>query len=283
MLYIRKMCIINIINVEKHIIVLIYVHKKRMMSMNFIQTPNLPDKKVILALVDGRISGDLENAFKRLNIETLKTSKHPDVYEAVAYHPDIAFHHISRNKIIYAPGTNQLLVDNLKRRGFIMIEGSTRLSKVYPQSAAYNVARVGNIAFHNFNITDPVLKKALEEEGVKMVQVRQGYTRCSTAILNEHNIITSDKGIAEAAIKNGINALLIEPQKSIVLPGLDYGFLGGSSGLIDKNLWAIAGNLEKLEASEQIAEYLDKTGVKAISLSDDYVVDVGTIMPLATE
>ena len=95
--------------------------------MNFIRNPNIPDRKVTLAMVDGRISSDPEDAFKRLNIEILKTSRHTDVYDAVAYHPDIAFHHISYNKIIYAPGTDQLLVDNLKKRGFVQTKGTTRL------------------------------------------------------------------------------------------------------------------------------------------------------------
>jgi len=45
-----------------------------------------------------------------------------------------------------------------------------------------------------------------------------------------------DRGIAKVAEKKGIDVLVIE-EDAILLPGFKNGFIGGSTGLIDKEKW----------------------------------------------
>jgi dihydroorotate dehydrogenase len=112
-------------------------------------------------------------------------------------------HHLGSEKIIYAPGTNTEFLDALKAYGFRLIEGKTVLSDSYPGNIAYNAARVGNYAIHNFRYTDPLLKDMLEKTGVEFINVKQGYSKCSICIVDQNRIITSDKGIEKAAEKKG--------------------------------------------------------------------------------
>ena len=166
--------------------------------------------------------------------------------------------------------------------GFKLIEGSTMLRPRYPYDIAYNVARVGKFAFHNLKYTDFVLKKELEKAGVELVHVNQGYTKCSVSVIDANSIITSDKGIAKAASKKGLDVLLIKPEENILLPGLGHGFIGGSSGMINRDKWMVAGDFETLESCGNIKKFLEKKGISCVFVRNQPVIDIGSIIPLLT-
>jgi len=73
---------------------------------------------------------------------------------------------------------------------------------------------------------------------------------------------------------------LVIEEDAILLPGFKNGFIGGSTGLIDKEKWALAGDMRKLRSCEAIEDFLAQKGVKAVSLSEEPVVDIGTIIRL---
>ena len=250
--------------------------------MDYIALPNLPEGSVNLAVIDGRISSAAEGQLLLNKIKLIKTSRHTGVYEAVSYHPDIMFHHIGLNRIVYAPGTDDTLLNVLSGFGFNLIKGDSELSSKYPCDIAYNVARVGMFFFHNMKYTDAVLKSELEKCGIEPVHVEQGYAKCSISIANGSSIITSDTGIARVAEKKGIDVLLIDFKQNILLPGLSYGFIGGCSGLVGKSMWAVNGDEKKLTSFKEIHDFLSRKNIQLLSLSDDQVVDIGSIIPLMT-
>ncbi len=250
--------------------------------MNFINIPNLPQQPVRLVVIDGRSDKEIIDNLAGMGIKAIKTLKHTGVYDAISYHPDIMLHHIKDQCIVYAPGTPPDILYELSYYGFILIPGETPLSHSYPGDIAYNVARVCNMAFHNFNHTDPVLKFHLIKAGVELVHVNQGYSKCSISVVDDKSIITSDRGIAKTASEKGIDVLFTEPDPGIRLPGLNYGFIGGSTGLLDRSIWATAGSLGSLKSSHQIHNFLANRGIKAVSLSLQQITDIGTIIPLLT-
>lgn len=248
--------------------------------MNFIETPNLPKGPVGLVILDGRIDEKIEQSLAKRNIKVLKTCAHADVYEAIAYHPDIVLHHLGEEYIVYAPGTSEHLLKMLKNLSFVLLEGEKHLGPKYPANIAYNVARVGKLAFHNFKYSDPILKQELVRRGVKLVNVNQGYSKCSISIVDEKSIITADRGIAKAAIDNGIETLVIDSDENISLPGLSYGLIGGSTGLLDKSKWAVSGDFWTLASAYKISHFLNERGIELISLSDEQIIDIGSIISL---
>lgn len=250
--------------------------------LEFVDTPNSPAAPATLAVVDGRITCKIECFLLSKGIRLIKTQKHPGVLDAVSYHPDIMLHHIGGNRIVYAPGTGNKMLRELESNGYCLVEGGTKLSPDYPGDISYNGARVGNYFFHYLEYTDPILLNELEKANVELVNVKQGYTKCSVAVINENSIITADPSIAKEAAKRDIRVLIIPPQKSILLPGLDYGFIGGCSGLIGKGSWAIFGKAEKLPSFFQIQEFLKKESCQILSLSDDEVIDLGTLLTVKT-
>lgn len=248
--------------------------------MSFLNCPNLPEGPVKLAVVDERISSQAEESFYKLGVRLLKIKPHKNLYEAVRSHPDMMLHHIADNEIVYAPGTDAKLLRALMLFGFKLISGENELYCKYPNDIAYNVARVGNKYFHNLRYTDPVIANRLCELGIEPVHVEQGYSKCSVLPIDENSIITSDAGIAKAAEKKGLEVLSIENESSILLPGLNYGFIGGAGGMLGKTLCAFNGNLNKLNNARCISEFLERKRIAHIALSDGYVTDIGSILPL---
>lgn len=250
--------------------------------MNYIAFPNLPEGPVGLAVTDGRISPEAGRKLLSDGKKLIKTSRHTGVYDAISYHPDIMLHHLGHNRIVYAPGTAVETLDALTGFGFELVKGASGLLPDYPYDIAYNVARVGRFYFHNLKYTDPVLKSELDKCGIEAVHVEQGYAKCSISIVDDCSIITSDAGIAKAAGKKGIDVLLVDYGQSILLPGLNYGFIGGCSGLVGKNMWAVNGDVCKLASCKAIFDFLSLKNIQVMSLSGEQVTDIGSIIPLMT-
>ncbi len=248
--------------------------------MAYIKIPNLPTEAVTSVLIDGRAPQGIKDSLERLDIEVVTTLAHPDVYPAVAFHPDIMLHHIGSNIFVYAPNTPLALLEALRTKGFELLEGKTFLGNKYPGTIAYNVARVGKYAFHNTRYTDPLLKELLEAEGVELIHTNQGYTKCLTCVVDENSIITSDKDILASALKHGLDVLLIEPDEAIRLEPFNMGFIGGATGLINKNKLAVAGNLSFHKNYIKIMDFLSLKYSDVVMLNDDKLIDIGTIIPL---
>jgi len=251
--------------------------------MNYIKTPNLPEKPVKLAVIDGRADNRVLNKLSTLNIEVIKTRVHPGVYESISCHPDIVINHVGGDTIVYAPGTDAEFLNALSQWGFKLIKGQNTPGMKYPHNIAYNAARVGNFVFHNLKYMDPVLKRELNKAGVEFIHVKQGYAKCSIAVVDQNAIITADAGIAKAAETRGIETLFVEIGEDILLPGMNCGFIGGSTGMIDKDKLFFTGSLDKIRCARKIKNFLDAKGIKIIEASDERAVDLGTIIPLLTE
>lgn len=247
--------------------------------MNFIHKPYLPERNIKTALVDYRIGAELERSFANTCIDIIKTVPCNELYDAINGHPDIVVHHIKDNELVVAPNVFDALESVLIKKGFALTKGETWLNRNYPDNIAYNVLRIGAFAFHNTKYTDMAIFKELEKNNVKLIHVNQGYTKCSACIVNENSIITSDSKLAETVEKYGIESLLIEPG-GIALKGFDYGFIGGSSGLLSRSIMAFTGNLDNILDNYKIYDYLNSKGIEVKILSTKQIFDIGSIIPL---
>ncbi|AEY68041.1 DUF6873 family GME fold protein [Clostridium sp. BNL1100] len=251
--------------------------------MKIVKIPNLPDGNVSCVLLDARAPKKLIDELKNRNIEIIPVFEHPDVYSAVSCHPDIMFHHISGNIIVYAPNTPLKIMEFLCKKGFEMIKGETFLQNKYPGTIAYNVARVGSFAFHNTKYTDPIIKKLLEEQEIRLIHVKQGYSKCLTCVVDSKSIITSDREIYRKAAGVGLDVLLIEPDKSIKLEPFDMGFIGGATGLISKNKLLFTGDITLHKNYKEINDFLSLKAVDMVIIKDEHLTDLGTIIPVTQE
>lgn len=248
--------------------------------MFFTLNPNLPDRPVSLAVIDSRICDASANELERLGIKMLRVPVHPFLYDAVCCHPDMLLHHIGADIIIYAPGTNEGLLAELRSCGFTLMQGEKTLTGTYPDDIAYNVARVGRYYFHNLRHTDPVIVEQLRRRGIEAVHIEQGYAKCSILAVDEGSIITTDAGIAKAAERKGLDVLLLECGDSIRLPGINAGFIGGACAMLSDKVCAINGTLRTLVGKESLISFLSKKQIEIKELSNEIVTDIGSILPL---
>ena len=117
------------------------------------------------------------------------------------------------------------------------------------------------------------LSRAVTSLSDAHVFVRQGYARCSVCKLTESAIITADSGIADAALKNGVDVLKIS-EGHILLDGCDYGFIGCAS-FTYKNTVYFFGNIENHPDFKEIHDFAEKQSVNLISMSKAPLCDVG--------
>ncbi len=143
---------------------------------------------------------------------------------------------------------------------------------VYPQDVLFNGFVLGNRLFCNTKAFSKVVQAYALEKGMDIVHVRQGYAGCSTLALGDKQIITADRGIAEAA-KPFCKVLCIS-EGGILLPPYKYGFIGGASFVLDGKVFFF-GSLDTHKDAASIRACIEQNGFTAVSLSDEPLSDCG--------
>jgi len=245
----------------------------------FVKTPFLPTSKVTHVIVDKNVPTKFIENLIKLNITPILSTKLKNIMQSVSTHPDMQLHHIGENTIICEPSLYNYYNSLLEPLGFKIISGLCKLSCNYPNDIAYNVSRIGNIVMHNINYTDKLILEYYTKNNFSIIDTKQGYTKCATCIIAENAAITSDVGIAKLLRENGVDVLQINFGE-ISLRSMEYGFIGGTCGFIDKNLLAFCGNIENHSSYKEIVRFTDKYLVDIISLYNGELTDIGSIIPI---
>lgn len=246
---------------------------------NFINSPNLPSSKVSLAVIDGRVPEDIEKNILDLGVRLIKTKETDGLHEAISYHPDIVIHHLGGNEILAAPNIDNQIIYRLENEGFKIFIGKKEARGTYPLDVSYNVARFGNKAACCIKHTDEILLEKLMERGIEIIDIKQGYAKCSICVVAEDAVITSDNGIYRSFQKNNIAVQLITPG-NIRLRSMNYGFIGGASGSLSDSHIIFFGNIELHPNYNEILNFVSKYNKSVINLSKNLVRDLGTLIPL---
>lgn len=224
--------------------------------------------------VDNRITREEENTLKEYG-KIIKCPTCPELYEAISAHPDILMHILPNNEIVIHKNCPQEFIDSLSSLNFKINLSQNELKYNYPFNIHLNAVSSETFFLHNLKYTDPILIKKIKVRN--LINVKQGYTKCSTAIIKDDVFITSDKGIYTALSNENCHVLLLPPG-DIDLPGLDYGFIGGCCGLIDKDTLAFYGNLKYYKYGKEIMNFLKKHQIKPVYLREGRLIDRGSIL-----
>ena len=172
---------------------------------------------------------------------------------------------------------NSSLIDGICRdRDLKIIISDENLDVSYPNDVLFNAVLVGNKLICNKKHVSHYIITEAQNNGCEVISVKQGYTKCSTCVVDDNAIITADTGIHTAAVAHGINSLLIDAGH-ISLPPYEYGFIGGASGVCGDEVY-FCGDINSHPSSIEILEFIDKHGKKVISLSNDELLDIGSIL-----
>lgn len=229
-----------------------------------------------IVIIDCRADDRTVYNLEYYGLQVIPTIKIDSLYDAIATHADIQIHYLGNNRFVCAPEVFEHYKKYLPCN-FELIKGSKQLSAKYPDDIAYNAAALKKYVLCNAAHTATEILTEYKSMQKEILNVNQGYCKCSVCIINGSAIITSDKGIAKTAVKNGINVLEIEAGY-IKLRNLNYGFIGGATGIIKENILAVNGDINTHPSAEHIKQFCKKHSVELFPLKDGILEDIGTII-----
>ncbi len=248
--------------------------------MKFLKNPNLPSGRVCMTAV-GCAYPSIHSALSARNIESIKIQRNNYIQPPISCHADMTIHHLRDNYILIAKNESKTFI-HLQKAGFQCNYISKPMHQDYPNDVLLNACRIGDLLLCNTKVISREILDYSYKNRINVKHVNQGYTKCSVCIVNKNAVITSDKQIAKICSGCNIDVLEIRPGY-IELEGLSYGFIGGCTGLLDKNLLAFTGNIESHPDSNDIKKFLKDHCMQFICLQDGALVDIGGIIPLLEE
>lgn len=244
-------------------------------NMKFIEKPNLPQGRVTLAAISAQAGESIEKLHS-LGIQTVDIKEHPELPQPVNSHADLQMLHIGKNDIFCY--SEHLFkgewVNNFNIRNIMSKAGD-----MYPHDVRLNCALIGNKIICNKKTVAREILEFAELNGLTVINVNQGYAKCSICVVNENVIITDDESIFVAAGNFFDDAQFIS-KGSIGLKGYSYGFIGGCCGKIDKDKIAFNGAVESHSDYKKIIDCLSRNSVECVELHQNPLYDIGGILPL---
>lgn len=220
-------------------------------------------------LVGGAISEKCLLKLNSMGYDVIKLPCFKRLQPQVAFHADMLVFYTGKELLTHEEYylENKQLFDALE---VPIILTSEKIGAEYPNDILLNsVLTSRGELFSKIENTSTYIKK----NAAKLIDVKQGYTACSTCRVAERAFITSDKGLSEAFRKEGIDTLTVD-KKGIELPGYDCGFIGGASVTVD-NYLCFFGDLKVHPDYEAIRSFALKYGVEVVCLSDEILTDIG--------
>lgn len=230
-------------------------------------------------IVDFRMPEQMREKIRQCGAAVLPSVALPSVAQPLCGHPDIQICFSAPGCAVCAPEVFCYYKPLLQPFGVRVVCGKTRLDRNYPADIAYTVAGVGRYAITLVKQTDPVLLQELERSGKQPLGVSQGYAKCNVCVVREQSIITSDAGIAKAVETAGMDVLRICPG-GIALPGYDYGFIGGASGLLPDGRVFFCGDITQHPDFLKIDAFFRARGAEYVFVPELPLTDFGSVLPV---
>lgn len=191
----------------------------------------------------------------------------------ICAHSDVLYQKIDANTIIIS-ACQIANKEMLERAGYnVMIYDN--LNSGYKDECKLNFIINGTTIIHNPK-TSAVNQLDIFND-YRKIEVRQGYTKCSTIAVNENAYITDDSNIYHRLIKNDIDCLLIN-KGEINLDGYDYGFIGGAAVKLDKNHILFLGDFKNKSDRLSVTNFLKKYDIEPLFIKNKQLNDIGSAL-----
>lgn len=230
----------------------------------------------MICFIDYRTTNEEISNLQKLNLDIIKIPKCEKVYSAIDGHVDIQLNILNKSskEIIVQKDISSDFLNILKMNKIKYILSHDSLSSKYPNDILLNALILDSFFIHSLKYTDKNLLKF--QEGKELLNVNQGYTKCSVLPISNSAFITSDKAIFNTLKQINMDVLLVPPG-DILLPELNYGFIGGIGGLIDEGKLGIFGELEHYKYGDEVYKFLFKHNVEPIALKKGKLIDRGSL------
>ncbi len=225
------------------------------------------------AFCSNKITENINTALKNSGVDVICIPDCAPLPAPTRSHADMLCFKINKNLWVMEKSTYEKLEfipPNIK----VLTDSFINMPELeYPYDIRFNAALIGKILFCKEEYISPVI---LENTKAKIVDVNQGYAKCSICQVNEYSFITADPCIKKAGEKNGFDVLMIS-QGNILLNGYDYGFIGGASALYNNKLFFF-GDITRHPDYNAIHDFVYSRGVEEVILSKDTLYDYGGLL-----
>ena len=233
-------------------------------------------------LIDERMRKIEKQTLKSLGYKLIEIKKSINVYPEISSHVDI-FACKVKDKIIVEKSAYNILKNKLNKDENVLISGETTISGDYPNDINYNVCIVGDRAIHNFKYTDSKISEELKKNKFELINVKQGYSNCSIAVIDENSIILSDRGLYNNLKNSGLDILFLDYMPDIKLfdENGEYskknGFIGGAISRVGDNI-IVLGDLDKIDYNSNIRNFIEERNLNVINFKGLDVIDYGGVI-----
>ncbi|MBQ8145229.1 MAG: hypothetical protein IJ039_00445 [Clostridia bacterium] len=223
------------------------------------------------------ISSEIANEFElKTGIKVIPLPSYYKLDTPVSSHADMLFCILDNTIFCYEDYVKcNHIFDILKDLDYNVCFVSAACKKEYPYDVSLNALVMGKTIFCNKKYVAKEILEYADAHGYMVQNVKQGYSACSTLVLDENDAITSDASVFNAMRKIGKNVLLID-NSNIELKGYNCGFIGGATGVCGNKIY-IFGELNKLVDYKKIKSLISSLNFNVVQISLGGVFDFGGI------
>ena len=234
-------------------------------------------------IIDERMREVEKETLEKLGYKLVTVKKNNSVYEEISSHVDIFASKIGE-KVIIEKSQLENIKSQLPKECKLIKEGADFVGGRYPDDIKYNICIIGKIALHNFKYTDSKIKQELAKNKFDLINVKQGYTNCSIAIIDENTIITSDSGLNKSLSNKNVDILLLDYTPDIKLYknntySTKNGFIGGAISRVGDDI-IVFGDLNIIDKDQMIRNFIQKRNLKIIDFKGLDVIDYGGMLEI---
>lgn len=232
----------------------------------------------MLAIIDCRMPRSAQLRLSELGFTVIPLPPFSRLAPPVASHPDMLILPLGDRIYVHheyyceASAPLHLIAEKSERK---LCTVDTNVAPKYPRDIGLNLFCLDKYLFGRVDCApQPVLDYA-HALGYQSVFVKQGYAKCSTAVLDDRALITADPSISHAAKALGIDVLSVSPG-GVSLPGYECGFLGGACGVWNRQVF-FCGDIMTHPNGLAIIDFCHANGFGTVSLYNGPLWDVGSI------
>ena len=229
------------------------------------------------AVIASKLSEPVTKYLENSGYDIITFYNNPAVDSRVAHHADLSFFFDGVDTLFIANEMSDFCEQlNMYCKNIVVI--NKKLRKEYPGDVLLNCVCTGkNFICNPETVSEEIFDK-MKKNGYNIISVKQGYTKCSVVPVSDDAIITDDASVYAVCDKAGLDVLKIS-KGSVVLPGFEYGFIGGASGKIAHDEIIFNGDITRHPDYKNIELFLKKYNVNIVSFSGN-LEDIGSIIPI---
>ena len=245
----------------------------------FILRPNLPEAKVKSLLI-GENNDNTTQFLINNGIECVQLKANPLLDEETKNHADMLCSYCGNGRFVFSQ--NDSAANLLKNEYNAEISVQEGIMKPYPTDIALNACFINKYLLCREASLSALLKTHCLNNSIKIINTKQGYSKCSVCVVNENSVITEDEGIAYLLNNYQCGVLLLN-RGGVYLSDRHCGFIGGCSGLLDKNVMFFNGDVKKHSQYAEIKDFLGKRNIEIICSENPRLTDFGGLIPFLEE